>query len=177
MPVSNLSLARSCTDRAVNINSDQRPSTAEIQFWLEWAGARLLSMPSRNLWPQAYRSFWPETEPDLYANLGQESLSSLRIRPPIPTGIEIDLTDEILAIIALVPHEMTRRVLQLRSLVHPVNGRYKYGWMKIATRINSDRRTLKRLHNNGLVTLTRVIPEDKVCRFSSFINPPSITID
>lgn len=150
------------------MSATAQPTPAEVQFWLEWAGARMLSLPNHRLLPASYRSFWPEIEPELYANLLNDGKNNAT-RLPIPSGPEIDLADEILTIIPLVPHQPTRRVLQLRSLVHPINGKYKFGWMRIAIKMELDRKTVKRLHGNGLSTLARIVPETSVCRFNAFL--------
>lgn len=142
------------------------PDPSEVQSWLEWAGERLLALPVHGTHPASYRSFWPDYPLDVATAYGYTAAC---FHPPAPGKAEIPLIDEIYAIIALTPDHPQRRLLQARSLVAPLNGRYLYSWTKLAEVFHRDRRAVKRTHYSGLCVIAAQVPANSVARFREFI--------
>jgi len=141
-------------------------SPLEVKGFLEWAGQRILSLPVKNIYPQTYRSFWPDFPQDVHTAYGY---SNVRLRPPPPSKDEIPLIDEILGLIVMVPQERQRRILNARALVSPITGRYLFPWAKISFLLKADPRTIKGLHAKGLEFIARRVTESDVGRFRSII--------
>lgn len=134
-------------------------SPSEIQFWLEWAGARLLSIHINGTKPGQYRSFWPDYPDDAKTAYGY---TNERFRIPSPNSSEISLMDEILQTILLTPVVVQRRIIGLRILIFPLSGRNLYSWTRIASIIHSERRAVKHQFEIGIKTITKNIPDEKV---------------
>jgi len=141
-------------------------SPDEVKTFLEWAGQRILSLPVHGLYPQTYRSFWPDYPQDPNTAYGY---SNVKLRPPPPSKDEIPFVDEILDLILLVPIERQRRILNARSLINPTTGRYIFPWSKISFLLHSDPRTIKNLHKKGLEFIAGRLSEDTVGRFRTII--------
>jgi hypothetical protein len=138
----------------------------EIKHFLEWAGQRILALPARNLYPQNFRSFWPDYPDDKHTAYGY---SNTKLRPPAPSKDEIPLVDEILQLVLMVPIEKQRRILNARALISPINGRYLFPWSKISVLLRSDPRTIKTLHRKGLEFIAIRVEDERVGRFRAII--------
>jgi hypothetical protein len=119
----------------------------EVRLWLEWAGSKLLAMHITSPYPREPSAAWPAYVQEAIVAYGY---SNIRLRPPQPTKLEIDLMDEILYLPSLAQDVTTLRILQVRSLVTPVSNRYLYSWTKIAHLLHSDKRNIQRKYRNGL---------------------------
>jgi len=148
---------------------DHSVSHCEVQRWLEWAGGQILTMPVNGTRPQSYKSLWPDYPDEKHTAFGY---TGNRLRPPTPQGYEIELMDEILALIHLVPNQTTRRVLQARSLVLPLNGRHLYSWSRIAQLIHSNRQSVAHWHRQGLGTIADRVEKADIGRFRNFFPKP-----
>lgn len=133
----------------------------EVRLWLEWAGGKMLSIEVRNTRPGSYRSFWPDYPDDKFTAYGY---SGERLYPGRPNSYEISLMDEVLNLVVLIPLPLTRRIINARSLVHPLNNRYLYSWSRIAEIIHSDRRMVKRQHRRGLEEISCAVGSEIVNR-------------
>lgn len=134
---------------------------AEVQFWLEWAGQRLLSLDVGKIKPQQYRSFWPDYPDDKYTAFGY---TGSRLRPASPSANEIPLMDDILNLVLLIPDITSRRVVNARCLIHPINNRYRYSWTKIAFILHTNRHSVKVLHQKGIKYIAGRVPDGLVYR-------------
>lgn len=142
-------------------------TTETINQWLEWAGERLMSLPSDKVFPQKFKTSWPDYSLDQWQVLnfrpGEHS------RPAIPTATDITLMDEILTLITqeIIPSQTQRQILQSRLLINPYTGRHVNSWNKIAKKLHSSRDLIKTRHQQGLNSITRNVPLAKVCRIAA----------
>lgn len=132
-----------------------------LQMWLEWAGARLIAMPGGHIGPRDTGVFWPEYDRDRHEVL--QFRGRLRLRAVAPNKDEIAIVDEILLLPNLCSEIRIRRVLHVRSLVHPLNGRHLYPWRRIAKLLATDHKQIKRWHVRGLEEVTAKADPAKVC--------------
>lgn len=141
-------------------------SPTEVKKWLEWAGASLLSLPVSSTRPHGFRSFWPTYADDVSTAYGY---TTPRTRPVPPSSVDISLMDSIFDLILLVDQRRTRRILQARALVSPVNGRHIYHWTTIAVLVRSNRRDVAAEHKWGLKIIADKVDLASVARFRNFI--------
>lgn len=74
------------------------------------------------------------------------------LKPPVPSAIAISRMDRTLAWISHIPKERVvyRRVVRLRSLIHPISERYVFPWRLLSRKLGIDRDALKRYHGLGI---------------------------
>jgi hypothetical protein len=140
----------------------------EIKEWLEWAGARLLSLQISSPLPKEPHVSWPEFAQDhreAYGYTGE------RLRAAIPNRFEIELMDEILLLPGLIQDITRRRIVNARALVTPISNRYLYSWTKLAFMLHTSKYQVVRHHVLGLKDIQRNVSQDKVDAFiQSFTN-------
>src|SRR5579864_2946310 len=141
---------------------------AELQTWLEWAGARLIALPVGRIKPSEPRVIWPEYSQERFEILDFRGYEPLRANAP--SKDEIPIMDEILTLPALWSDSLKRRVLHSRALVHPLNGPNLYSWAKVAQLVGRDPKTVKAWHTAGLAEVCRKAPQDKICRIQAFLH-------
>lgn len=146
-------------------------SPTELQEWLEWAGARLLAMPSPKIKPAEPHVIWPEFSQDKFEVL--KFRGGMSLRASAPSKDEIPLVDEILLLPNVCQRSVVRRILHARALVNPINGRYIYNWSRLAKLLQLDRQSVKRQHTNGLIEVVKRAPSDRVCRIHLFFQSES----
>lgn len=138
--------------------STSSASSAEILAMLEWAGVRLMAMPTSAPGPAKLKAAWPSYALDPFAAYGY---NGVQVRAPAPSSAEISTLDLIYDLIMLVEDQPTRRILQARSLLHPANLRNLHSWSSIALMLDIDRRTVRRWHSDGLACIAESV-EPKV---------------
>ena len=140
-------------------------SPDEIASWLEWAGKNLLALPIRNPAPAEPKIFWPDfpQDPNIVYNE-----HNIRLRPIPPGRDEIEYVDKILELIIKIKDLTTRRILQLRCLVAPINNRFIYSWEKLSTRLELPARKLKSLHKQGLIQIASDISIENASEIKKF---------
>lgn len=138
-----------------------------LKFWLEWASARLLAIPSSRIKPQDSSVIWPEYSQDRFEIL--DFRANIMLRALAPSSAEIPLMDEILLLPNLCFSEKRRRAIRLRSLVNPVNNHHLFSWARLAERLSSDPKSVKRLYLRGIEEVSRKVPRDQVCRISTVL--------
>src|SRR5215467_6305488 len=120
----------------------------QIQDWLEWAGARLIAMPEPRIRPADPHVIWPEYNQD------QREVTDFRGRLPIraaaPAKHEVAMVDKILLLPNIIDKPFIRRVVHVRSLVHPINYRHLYSWKRISTLLHTSPYHVKTWHAEGL---------------------------
>ena len=77
--------------------------------------------------------------------------------------------DEILLLPNLCFSEKRRRAVRLRSLVNPINSRHLFSWARLAERLSSDPKSIKRLYLRGIEEVSRKVPPEQVCRISAVL--------
>lgn len=112
---------------------------------LEDAGRTLLSLPSVGLAPARLKAAWPE-----FAQAAVEAYADndKPLPKPVPSSRDITLMDEAYAWVALLPKDKVtwRRLVLLRSLIHPTSERYLWGWRKLERTLGTTDTTAKTWH-------------------------------
>lgn len=150
-------------------NKTLKPSEAEVQFWLEWAGARLLSLNIRSPKPKSPGCAWPEFARNAIEAYGY---SNARLRPAAPDRFEIVWMDEILTWVNLIDDPLVRRIVSSRMMVAPISDRYLFNWTRIAQLVHLDRRRVRVLHGLGLKMVAERLDPSKIDVFRRLIPPP-----
>jgi len=139
----------------------------ELRDWLEWAGGRLLSLGGRKPGPAEPRIAWPDFPQETATAYGYGK-PTLRLTRPAKD--EIPVMDEILAFPNLVSNVTQRRIVQCRSLVLPINGRYLYSWRRIARLLSINHQTAISWHGKGLEEIARKAEPSKICLIREFLS-------
>lgn len=135
-----------------------RLSPAEVNFWLEWAGSKLLALNITSPAPKEPHVAWPAYAQTAIAAYGY---TQERLRPPAPTKYEIDLMDEILRLPSLCDNVTRRQILHCRALVTPVSNRRLFSLEKIAVLLHTNRQNILRWHNAALGEIVAKLPPQK----------------
>lgn len=139
----------------------------ELSRWLEWASARLLATPVTRIKPQEPTTFWPEYSQDKFEII--DFRAKLMLKALAPSSTEIPIMDEILLLPNLCFSPPRRRAVRLRSLVNPINNRHIFSWSRLAEKINSDPKTVRRFYFSGLDEISRKVPPEQVCHLASVL--------
>lgn len=145
----------------------------ELKHWLEWAGIRLVAMPTQRMKPKLPRAFWPEYSQDKFQTL--EFRPNITLRALAPSRDEIPIMDEILSLPNTCTRVEVRRILHKRALINPVRGTYVYSWREIADILDMKQSAAKRLHREGLVEAARKADPGRVYRIRAFTAPSLIS--
>jgi hypothetical protein len=83
--------------------------------------------------------------------------NAARMRPPVPSPADIDMMDEALGWLALIPNDrfVLRRIVGARALVAPLTGRHLYTWRRLGRAIGADHRAVQRWHADGIRCIAR----------------------
>jgi hypothetical protein len=141
-----------------------------LQIWLEWAGQRLLALPSHKLKPQEPRALWPDYAQDKWELVSFRK--EINLRAPTPPAEDITWMDKILLLPNLCPELNQRRMLHFRLLVHPLNNNYLYKWSKLAQAFHTSNYLVKSWHQKGLKSVCCKIPRDEVRTIRGFFADP-----
>ena len=122
---------------------------------LEAAGATLLALPQTGFSTRLRSSSLDVVR----SALDNYSFSEARIRPPAPSGKEIDEMEQALAWIPLIPLErhVLRRIVGARTLVNPMTGRHVFAWRRLATSLGADHKSVQRWHAQGIAMIVAAI--------------------
>src|SRR4051812_18736112 len=131
----------------------------EIEARLEHAGATLLALPATGTRPAGFRCAWPAIVHDFREAYGW---NAARMRPPVPSPADIDMMDEALGWLALIPNDrfVLRRIVAARALVAPLtgrhlSGRHLYSWRRLGRVLGADHRAVQRWHADGIRCIAR----------------------
>lgn len=115
---------------------------------LEQAGAALLALPGTG-WSTRLRTSSLDIVRTAMESYGW---NTKRMRPPVPSGVEISRMDEAMGWIALIPLDryVLRRIVGARSLVHPITQRHLFPWRRLAAAIGADHKAVQRWHAQGI---------------------------
>lgn len=78
--------------------------------------------------------------------------------------------DEILLLPNLCPVDRLRRIIHLRTLVHPLTGRFLWSWTRIAKQLKTHRNVVMTGHKRGLSEICTKIDYGLVCRINAYFN-------
>lgn len=140
--------------REENEGRNGQPTPEEIQLWLEWAGEILLSLRVNGVYPQQFRSFWPDYPDDILTAYGYTPERTTRV---VPSAQDVSLSDKVLGLIPLVLNTRTRRIIHMRSLISPIRSSHIYSWSRIAQILHSNRAEVKTQYDRGLAIVSSKI--------------------
>jgi hypothetical protein len=139
----------------------------DVQFWLEWAGARLIAMPEPRIKPAEPKVIWPEYNQD--SREITNFRGRLSLRAAAPAKHEVAMVDKILLLPNVCALPNVRRVLHVRALVHPINYRHLYSWVRISKLLQTSPYIVKSWHRKGLnEVVTRTTPA-LLCEIKAFM--------
>lgn len=135
----------------LNANALDYVDAAYVAARLEAAGRTLLSLPASGTTPAKARAAWPEI-----VRAAQDVYASERLRPPVPSARAITDMDEAFTWIALLGPQAieTKRVVWLRLLVSPINGKHLWSWRRLQEALGLHRETLTIRHGRGVDRIT-----------------------
>jgi Domain of unknown function (DUF6362) len=115
---------------------------------LEQAGAALLALPGTG-WSTHLRTSSLDIVRTAMESYGW---TTKRLRPPVPSAMEISRMDEAMGWITLIPLDryVLRRIVGARSLVHPITQRHLFPWRRVAEAIGADHKAVQRWHAQGI---------------------------
>ena len=117
---------------------------------LEEAGAVLLAMP--NTGPTTkLRTVRHDVVHSAVEACGWALIQS-RLRPPMPSSVQISRMDEAMGWIATIPQDkyVLRRIVGARSLVSPMTERHLYPWRRLGALLGADHKAIQRWHAQGI---------------------------
>lgn len=120
-----------------------------IEARLEHAYATLFKLPkdSGHRLKVATYGYVSEVVEPMQMRIGRIIMSASRL--------DIGLMDEAVEWIRFIDNLTIRRIVSLRSMVHPVTERHMYPWSRVATALRADSRAIKCWHDEGLTTIRR----------------------
>jgi len=125
---------------------------------LEQAGAALLALPGTG-WSTRLRTSSLDIVRTAMESYGW---STKRLRPPVPSAIDISRMDEAMGWITLIPLDryVLRRIVGARSLVHPITQRHLFPWRRVATAIGADHKAVQRWHAQGIALIVAALNDE-----------------
>jgi hypothetical protein len=145
-------MPRACRDPGPGCRVD-----AELVVWrLEQAGETLLAMRLARAGPEQWRSGMPEVVRTAIESYGWEIEPA---RPAVPSAAAVTAMDIAYRWLQLIPqHRMVlRRIVAMRSLVHPVNGRHISSWRRCGRLIGADHHAVQSWHRQGIATIVAAL--------------------
>ena len=117
---------------------------------LECAGATLLALPPGKMHGKPWSPL---------AAFIEGAAPGGAMRPSVPCAWKIDLMDEALGWLALIPNDrvVLRRIVGARLLVNPVTGRHLYPWRRLETAMGADHKAVQRWHAQGIAMIVSAI--------------------
>jgi hypothetical protein len=140
-------------------------SHSDIQIILEWAGEKLLSLPIKRTLPQSYRNNWPNYLNDPLPNY----FSGKNLVPIPPNSFEIDLMDNILNLITLIPDSISRNIVNTRCLISPITHKHLYHWSQISQLLSLSSRTVRRSYDFGINQILKTSSKSQLIQFKNKI--------
>lgn len=116
---------------------------------LEEAGRTLIALPSKGCYPAREGSSWPAIVHDVAESYGYDEET---VRAPVPSPQAITRMDEAYQWITLIPAQLVshRKIVLMRSLVHPVSDRHRFSWRKIGKLFGWSHEAVRIWHAQGI---------------------------
>ena len=116
---------------------------------LEEAGRTLIALPNRHCFPASTGSSWP---PIVHEAVEAYGYGEVEIRPPVPSAQAITRMDEAYCWVGHIDARLTshRKIVLLRSLVHPVSERHQFSWRKIGQKFGWSHEAVRIWHAQGI---------------------------
>jgi len=142
----------------------ERSVPEQVGEWLDEAALTLACLPATGLRPAGARSTWPAYLCDL-EDLGWERESDEFL--PRPTAEQIDRLDVVLGWIPMIEDRKVRTVVNMRLIVHPISGAYRWEWRKIGAKLGISHVTAKAWHQRACAMIARKINREPFSTFQS----------
>ena len=122
---------------------------------LEEAGATFLALPEAKWTVQVQSSGLSMIRTVLNAYNWQPPETGVRV----PREEEIDSADEAMAWISLIPLDryVLRKIVAMRSLVHPLSGDHLFPWKRLAVTLGADQKAVQRWHTQGIDIIVKAL--------------------
>ena len=116
---------------------------------LEAAGKTLLALPEGGIFPAGVGAAWPSFVREMVEAYGYDEA---RPRMPAPTARQIEEMGVVFGWVGTIPNDryVLRRLLLLRSLVHPLSDRHSYSWRDVARMVGTNHFSVRVWHGQGL---------------------------
>ncbi len=118
---------------------------------LEQAGRTVLALPRTG-----YTTGIKGGSPDFVRQVAESyGWDAEPIRPSHPTNRAISDMDEAYAWLRFIPdsHMLNRRIVGIRSLVHPLTDRHLYPWRRLGNVLNIHHQRVQQLHEAGIAEI------------------------
>lgn len=143
-----------------------------IRIPLEWAGSRLLLLDfqSSALGPRPVTSSFP-----LNSIRNQGFALGLELHPP--SAWEIDQIESIffqLLSPALGLDSISRKIIQSRSLVHPLNRSYLFPWSRLGLLLHLDRKSVRYRWEQGAKQILTQVGESEISKLNEIVRESEI---
>jgi Domain of unknown function (DUF6362) len=121
---------------------------------LEMAGATLMAMRVKSVFPDKFRSSMPDVLHDAREAYGWTNAD---VRPAIPSVGDVTRMYIAHGWLALIPDDrhVIRRIVASRSLVYPISQRHVIPWRRIAEIVHADPTTVRIWHAKGIEIIVR----------------------
>lgn len=121
---------------------------------LERAGATLLAMRTTSPLPAPYRCALPAVLRDVYDTWDwTEPATSWDNRPAVPSAAAVTAMDRTFQWLAFIPPRTVRRIVAIRSLVHPLNGRHCVHWRALGKLLHCSHEAARGWHRAGIAMI------------------------
>jgi hypothetical protein len=80
-----------------------------------------------------------------------------RLAYPVPSARDVSLMDEALSWIGLIPNQVKRRVVSMRSQFHPYQEKNIISWRRCGDIIGADHKTVKIWHGQAIDLIARAL--------------------
>lgn len=121
---------------------------------LEQAGEALLAMRAKSPFPEAFRCAMPEPVREVMDAYGYTEAEA---RPAVPSAHAISRMDVAYGWLRHIPEHrrVLRRIVAVRSLVDPLNGRHLVSWRRLGVLVRADHHAVERWHGQGIATIVQ----------------------
>lgn len=132
-----------------------------VIYRLEEAGRTLIALPGKGCLPASFGSGWPDV---VRAAVEAYGYDPEQIRPPAPEPQAITRMDEAFRWVGLIPatQRSHRRIVLMRAMVHPITGRHRWSWRRIARAFGWDHRAIQRWHAQGVDAIVSALSNGRI---------------
>lgn len=138
-------------DACNSLGPNCRIDSERVIFALERAGATLLAMRTTSPLPAPYRCALPAVLRDVYDTWDwKEPASAVDNRPAVPSAAAVTAMDRTFQWLAFIPPRTVRRIVAIRSLVHPLTGRHCVHWRALGKLLHCSHEAARGWHGGGV---------------------------
>jgi len=85
-----------------------------------------------------------------------------RLAYPVPSARDVSLMDEALSWIWLIPNQVKRRVVSMRSQFHPYQEKNLISWRRCGDIIGADHKTVRVWHGQAIDLIARALSGSEI---------------